>query len=121
MSGEPGDRHRDDRAERWLRPGCPEDHRRARRRRLGAERLEDVHHQRVRRRPGDRRGAHRRLEGRQGHHAVRRRDRDAGVHPRSQGSTRSARPSPTPPSCSSPTCGCPTRCASARRAWASST
>ena len=50
---------RDDRAVRRLRPRGAEDDRRPGRRRLGPQRLEDVHHQRLLRRPGRRRRAHR--------------------------------------------------------------
>ena len=62
------DPHRDrhDRAVRRLRPRRPEDHRRPRRRRLDPQRLQDLHHQRLLRRPGDRRGPHRPGEEGQG-------------------------------------------------------
>ena len=52
-------RDRHDRARRRLRPGQPQDHRGPRRRRLGHQRLQDVHHQRRQRRPGGGRRAHR--------------------------------------------------------------
>ena len=97
------DRDRDDRAVRRLRPRGAEDHRGPRRRRLGHQRLQDLHHQRLLRRPGRRRGAHRPGEEGARHHALRRRDRAPRASPAAASSTRSARTSPTPPSCSSRT------------------
>ena len=51
-SGRAGHRDRDDRAQRRVGPRGAEDHRGARRRRLGPQRLQDLHHQRLLRRPG---------------------------------------------------------------------
>ena len=72
------------------------------------------------RRPGHRRRPHRPGQGRQGHHPVRGRGRHGRASAAAASSTRSARTSPTPPSCSSRTSGSPTPTGSARRAWASS-
>ena len=55
-----------------------------RRRRVGDQRLEDLHHQRLLRRPHRRRGAHRAREEGPRHHAVRRRERPRGLRPRPQ-------------------------------------
>ena len=77
-------RHRDDRARRRLRPRRAEDHRGARRRRLGAQRQQDLHHQRLPGRPGHRRHPHRPEQGRQGHHLVHGRGGHGGLHPRPQ-------------------------------------
>ena len=49
-------RHRHDRAGHRLRPGVDDHHGHPRRRPLRRQRLEDVHHQRHQRRPGDHRG-----------------------------------------------------------------
>ena len=96
--------HRHDRARRRLRPRQPPDHRGPRRRRLGDQRLQDLHHQR---RLG-RHGASSRPAP-----ARRRRPRASRSSPSTPRwtasasaacSTRSARTSPTPPSCRSRTC-----------------
>ncbi len=105
------DPHRDrhDRARRRLRPRRPEDHRGPRRRRLGHQRLQDVHHQRLAPptwcwsppapRPEKKAQAASRCS---------RSSPTARASRAAASSTRSARTSPTPPSCSSRTCGCPT-------------
>ena len=93
-------RDRHDRAVRRLRPRRAQDHRRPRRRRLGPQRLQDVHHQRRLRRPGRRGRADLAREEGPGHLAVRRRHLRRGLLRRAACSTRSARTSPTPPSSS---------------------
>ena len=115
------DRDRHDRAVGRLRPRGAEDHRGPGRRRLDPERVQDVHHQRLLRRPGDRGGAHVAGEEGQGDHAVRRRHLDATATAAAASWTRSARTSRTPPSCSSKTCGSPTTTSSASSTTASST
>ncbi|CAA9313233.1 MAG: Acyl-CoA dehydrogenase, partial [uncultured Friedmanniella sp.] len=79
-----GDRHRHDRALGWVRPRRAEDHGGPRRRGLGAQRLQDLHHQRLVRRPGPGRRPHQPGEGCPRHHPVRRRDGDARVRARPQ-------------------------------------
>ena len=113
-------RHRDDRARRRLRPRGPEDHRGARRRRLGAQRQQDLHHQRLPGRPRHRRHPHRPEQGRQGHHPVHGRGRHGGLHPRPQ--ARQGRPGGERHrrAVLLRTCACPTATGSATRAWASS-
>lgn len=98
LRGRDRDRHRHDRAERRLRSRRAQDHGGPRRRRLDRERLEDVHHQRLQRRPRGRRRTHHAGPGRQGGITL------FGIETGMEGftcgrkpSTRSARPSPTPP------------------------
>ena len=51
---------------------------------LGAQRQQDLHHQRLPGRPRHRRHPHRPEQGRQGHHPVHGRGRHGGLHPRPQ-------------------------------------
>ncbi len=107
LLGRAGDRDRDDRAGRRLRPGGADDERRTGWGSLGAQRVQDLHHQRLPGRAGDRRGPDQPRQ--EGHHAVRRRGRDARVRTRPASSTRWASTRPTRPSCSSATCAFPPR------------
>ena len=92
------------------------------RRRLGAERLEDVHHQRHQRRPGHRRRQDRsRGAGLEGHQPARRRAGHARLQPRPQPGEGRASRRRTPRSCSSTRCGCRPRTCSAPRTAASTT
>ena len=102
------------------RQGHPQ-HGGPRRRRLSAQRPEDLHHQRLSRRPragggqdrsGGRRARHQPVLGGRGH---------AGLHARPAAGQRSASAPRTPPSCSSRTCWCPTRTCWASRGRALAT
>ena len=111
----------DHRARRRLRLSRHQHPRRPRRRRVGHQRLEDVHHQRPprrlhRARDQDRPGGRlRRL------HPVHRRHGRAGRHPRADASRSSGCTPPTPRCSPSTTCACPPPRCSARRARASTT
>ncbi len=85
------------------------------------QRVQDVHHQRLLRRPRRGRGPHRAGEEGPRHHAVRRRHHRRRATRAAASSTRSARRSPTPPSCSSRTSGSATTTSSASSTTASST
>jgi hypothetical protein len=91
-----------------------------RRRRVGPERLEDLHHQRHPRGPGGGRGHHGPGQGRQGHLAVPRRRQPPRLREEHARSRRSASTPPTRHSCSSRTFACPPTPCSARRTAVSS-
>ena len=86
-----------------------------RRRPLRRERLQDLHHQRDQRRPGDHRGQDRPDAAPHGHEPAGARARHGGVRARAATWTRSASTPRTPPSCSSTTCACRSRTCSGRR------
>ena len=78
--------------------GRHQDHGGARRRPLGAERLQDLHHQRPPRRHRGGHGGHRQEQGQEGHLRLRRRARDARASAPARRRTSSACAPPTPPS-----------------------
>ena len=77
-------RDRHDRTRRGQRPAGHPHHRGQGRRRLGAQRRQDIHYQRDQLRPGDRGGAHRPRRGRARNQPARGGARHARLHPRPQ-------------------------------------